>query len=117
MEFINVKDLFKLLKLNSKLRSPYHRSKINKQFTNYLYVGLDTKTRIRYWESYCAHLCDQRFYDNIKDKYSEYDIDIKNDLERTFPKKLFFKPNLKTLKKLKGVLNAFSLYRPDIGYC
>ena len=68
-------------------------------------------------------------YSSLLSKVSELGSDdaesIERDLHRTFPDNIHFKPDIPTksgtetplLSSLRRVLQAFAIYRPQIGYC
>jgi hypothetical protein len=65
---------------------------VRKAFKLRLYIGIGNKTRIAFWSQFCQPQESPDYYTRIKqERPNPFEADIIKDIDRTFPRKIFFK--------------------------
>jgi hypothetical protein len=120
--FLDIKSLIRLLSSNRKfyrsLRIFLYEYLKNKIFTknNTQFIMKVMKSLFKYSSNNLKNMKELKtIYNNYKIK-SKYDIDILNDLTRTFPNDKSFSKDSKNYKKLYNLLTCYSNYNKSIGY-
>lgn len=111
------------------LNNPFKTIHTLPNYTRFLFYsteGIPTQLRSRVWglllnssdnfgkinNDWCENL-----FDNLNDENSPYLRVIVNDLNRIFPSLDYFQNEDLGQANLKNILNAYSLYDAEIGYC
>lgn len=123
VQFHDLSMTIKMQHLSKKLSKFRHVKKLLTNHFRFLITSvLSTADRARYWNHktrfvYYKLRYKDLYFKILREKKSDYTLDIQKDLDRTFPHLSHFQKGGPGIPVLERILLAISIYYKKLGYC